>query len=231
MTIKNPLVLLGGFLITSETYYEIKKTFEKNFSRKVYIVEISRMDWLKTNSIAGWSNILNKVDYCVKNVLKESTSRKIDLIGHSSGGVMLRLYLSKDKFNGKNYNGCEFTSNLITIGSPHQARRATSLRKFVDEKFPGNFFKEVNYISIGGELTVNSSESSFLTKALAEKSYKSISGEKISTGDGLVPLSSSLLKGSQKIILPETSHSKIFGKNWYGINKRIIEWYRQINWN
>ena len=231
MTIKNPLVLLGGFLITSETYYEIKKTFEKNFSRKVYIVEISRMDWLKTNSIAGWSNILNKVDYCVKNVLKESTTRKIDLIGHSSGGVMLRLYLSKDKFNGKNYNGCEFTSNLITIGSPHQARRATSLRKFVDEKFPGNFFKEVNYISIGGELTVNSSESSFLTKALAEKSYKSISGEKISTGDGLVPLSSSLLKGSQKIILPETSHSKIFGKNWYGINKRIIEWYRQINWN
>ena len=231
MTIKNPLVLLGGFLITSETYYEIKKTFEKNFSRKVYIVEISRMDWLKTNSIAGWSNILNKVDYCVKNVLKESTTRKIDLIGHSSGGVMLRLYLSKDKFNGKNYNGCEFTSNLITLGSPHQARRATSLRKFVDEKFPGNFFKDVNYISIGGELTVNSSESSFLTKALAEKSYKSISGVKISTGDGLVPLSSSLLKGSQKIILPETSHSKIFGKNWYGINKRIIEWYRQINWN
>ena len=231
MTIKNPLVLLGGFLITSETYYEIKKTFEKNFSRKVYIVEVSRMDWLKTNSIAGWSNILNKVDYCVKNVLKESTTRKIDLIGHSSGGVMLRLYLSKDKFNGKNYNGCEFTSNLITLGSPHQARRATSLRKFVDEKFPGNFFKDVNYISIGGELTVNSSESSFLTKALAEKSYKSISGAKISTGDGLVPLSSSLLKGSQKIILPETSHSKIFGKNWYGINKRIIEWYRQINWN
>lgn len=230
MTIKNPLVLLGGFLITSEAYFEIKKTFEKNFSRKVYIVEISRMDWLKTNSIAGWSNILNKVDYCVKNVLKESTSRKIDLIGHSSGGVMLRLYLSKDKFNGKNYNGCEFTSNLITLGSPHQARRATSLRKFVDEKFPGNFFKDVNYISIGGELTVNSSESSFLTKALAEKSYKSISGVKISTGDGLVPLSSSLLKGSQKIILPETSHSKIFGKNWYGINKRIIEWYRQIEW-
>ena len=230
MTIKNPLVLLGGFLITSEAYFEIKKTFEKNFSRKVYIVEISRMDWLKTNSIAGWSNILNKVDYCVKNVLKESTSRKIDLIGHSSGGVMLRLYLSKDKFNGQNYNGCEFTSNLITLGSPHQARRATSLRKFVDEKFPGNFFKDVNYISIGGELTVNSSESSFLTKALAEKSYKSISGVKISTGDGLVPLSSSLLKGSQKIILPETSHSKIFGKNWYGINKRIIEWYRQIEW-
>ena len=228
---KNPLILLGGFLITSEAYYEIQKTLEKNFSRKVYIVEVTRIDWLKTNSIKGWSNILTKVDYCVKNALRKSSTKKIDLIGHSSGGIILRLYLSKDLFNGKNYNGCEFTSNLVTLGSPHQAIRATSLRKFVDEKFPGNYFKNVNYISIGGELTLNSSESSFLTKAFAEKSYKSISGENISTGDGLVPLSSSLLKGSQKIILPETSHGKIFGKNWYGVNERIIEWYRQINWN
>ena len=231
MTNKNPLILLGGFLITSEAYIEIKNTLEKNFARKVYIVEISRMDWLKTNSIEGWSNILKKVDNCVKNALIKSSTKKIDLIGHSSGGVILRLYLSKDIFNGKNYNGNEFTSNLITLGSPHQAKRSTSLRKFVDEKFPGNFFKNVNYISIGGELTLNSSESSFLTKVFAENSYKSISGKNISTGDGLVPLSSSLLKGSQKIIVPETSHSRIFGKNWYGINERIIEWYTQINWN
>ena len=141
MTNKNPLILLGGFLITSEAYIEIKNTLEKNFARKVYIVEISRMDWLKTNSIEGWSNILKKVDNCVKNALIKSSTKKIDLIGHSSGGVILRLYLSKDIFNGKNYNGNEFTSNLITLGSPHQAKRATSLRKFVDEKFPGNFLK------------------------------------------------------------------------------------------
>ena len=229
--IKNPIIILGGFLITAEAYNPAKNTIENISGRKVYVVDVTRGDWFKSNSAEGWINILNKVKNKVTFALKETKAKKIDLIGHSSGGIMLRLYLSKDKFNGKNYNGCEFTSNLITLGSPHQARRATSLRKFVDEKFPGNFFKDVNYISIGGELTVNSSESSFLTKALAEKSYKSISGEKISTGDGLVPLSSSLLKGSQKIILPETSHSKIFGKNWYGINKRIIEWYRQINWN
>ena len=189
------------------------------------------MEWLNTNSIKGWSNILNKVDYYAKNALEECKTRKIDLIGHSSGGVILRLYLSKDLFNGRNYSGCKLTSNLITLGSPHQAKRATFLRKFVDEKFPGNFFKNVNYISIGGELTVSSSESSFLSKVFAEKSYRSISGEKTSTGDGLVPLSSSLLRGSQKIILPETSHSNIFGKNWYGSNERIIEWYKQINWN
>ena len=188
------------------------------------------MDWLKTNTIEGWGHVLNMVDNCVKNVFKETNAKKIDLIGHSSGGIMLRLYLSKDIFNGKKYGGSEFTSNLITLGSPHQAIRATSLRKFVDKKFPENFFKNVNYISIGGELKVNSSDSSLLTKLFAKSSYKSISGEKASTGDGLVPLSSSLLNGSQKIILPKTSHSKIFGENWYGTDERINKWYKQINW-
>ena len=193
-------------------------------------MQITKIDWLKTNTVKGWGNILNKVDNCVKNVIKETNAKKIDLIGHSSGGVMLRLYLSKDIFNGKKYGGSDFTSNLITLGSPHQAKRATPLRKLVDEKFPENFFKNVNYVSIGGELEVKSSDSSLITKLFAKNSYKSISGEQTSIGDGLVPLSASLLNGSQKIILPKTSHSKIFGETWYGTNDRINEWYKQINW-
>ena len=193
-------------------------------------MQITKIDWLKTNTVKGWGNILNKLDNCVKNVIKETNAKKIDLIGHSSGGVMLRLYLSKDIFNGKKYGGSDFTSNLITLGSPHQAKRATSLRKLVDEKFPENFFKNVNYVSIGGELEVNSSDSSLVTKLFAKNSYKSISGEQTSIGDGLVPLSASLLNGSQKIILPKTSHSKIFGETWYGTHDRINEWYKQINW-
>ena len=193
-------------------------------------MQITKIDWLKTNTVKGWGNILNKVDNCVKNVIKETNAKKIDLIGHSSGGVMLRLYLSKDLFNGKKYGGSDFTSNLITLGSPHQAKRATPLRKLVDEKFPENFFKNVNYVSIGGELEVKSSDSSLITKLFAKNSYKSISGEQTSIGDGLVPLSASLLNGSQKIILPKTSHSKIFGETWYGTNDRINECYKQINW-
>ena len=193
-------------------------------------MQITKIDWLKTNTVKGWGNILNKVDDCVKNVIKETNAKKIDLIGHSSGGVMLRLYLSKDLFNGKKYGGSDFTSNLITLGSPHQAKRATPLRKLVDKKFPENFFKNVNYVSIGGELEVKSSDSSLITKLFAKNSYKSISGEQTSIGDGLVPLSASLLNGSQKIILPKTSHSKIFGETWYGTNDRINEWYKQINW-
>tara|TARA_Y100001933_G_scaffold217221_1_gene224688 strand:+ start:601 stop:1032 length:432 start_codon:yes stop_codon:yes gene_type:complete len=141
----------------------------------------------------------------------------------------LRLYLASEPFNNAIFNGKTITDNLITLGSPHQAIKATALRKFVDEKYPGNFFREINYISIGGEVKINSRQTSLLTKLIARNSYKSISGDKNANGDGLVPLSSSLLKNSQQIILPETVHGGIFGKNWYGSSSKVKEWWNRIH--
>jgi len=228
--IKNPIIILGGFLITSEAYNSTKNTIENISGRKVYIVDVTRGDWFKSNSAEGWINILNKVKDKVAFALKETKAKKIDLIGHSSGGIMLRLYLSNEPFKDNVYNGKSLANNLITLGSPHQAAKATALRRFVDEKYPGNFFQNINYISIGGDVKINSNQTSILTKLIARDSYKSISGDKNERGDGLVPLSSSLLKNSQQIILPETVHGGIFGKNWYGSDSKIMEWWNQIKW-
>ena len=227
---KNPIIILGGFLITSEAYNTIKNTIEKISGRKVYVVDVTRGDWLKSNSAEGWINILNKVKNKIDFALKETKEKKIDLIGHSSGGIMLRLYLSSEPFNNVIYNGKSITRNLITLGSPHQAVNATSLRRFVDEKYPGNFFQNINYVSIGGKVKINSKQTSILTKLIARDSYKSISGDKNESGDGLVPLSSSLLKNSQQIILPETVHGGIFGENWYGSISKVAKWWDQIIW-
>ena len=227
---KNPIIILGGFLITSEAYNQAKNIIEKISGRNVYLVDVTRRDWLKSNSAEGWINILNKVKDKVDFALRETQAKKIDLIGHSSGGIMLRLYLSSDPFRDMIYDGKSTARNLITLGSPHQAIKATSLRRFVDEKYPGSFFQNINYVSIGGKVKINSKKTSILTKLLATYSYKSISGDKTECGDGLVPLSSSLLKNSQKIILPDTVHGKIFGKNWYGSNSKVREWWDQINW-
>ena len=194
------------------------------------MVDVTRRDWFKSNSAEGWINILNKVKSKVACALKENNAKKVDLIGHSSGGIILRLYLSSIPFKDKIYNGQSTTRNLITLGSPHQAIKATTLRKFVDEKYPGNFFQNINYVSIGGKIEISSKKTSFITKLIARNSYKSISGDKNESGDGLVPLSSSLLKNSQQIILPETVHGGIFGENWYGSDSKVKEWWSKINW-
>ena len=228
--IKNPIIILGGFLITSDSYNPAKNAIESISGRKVYVVDVTRGDWLKSNSAEGWITILNKVKKMVAFALNETKAKKVDLIGHSSGGIILRLYLSSEPFKDVIYNGKSTTRNLITLGSPHQAVKATMLRKFVDEKYPGDFFKNINYVSIGGAIEINTKQTSILTKLIARDSYKSISGDRNATGDGLVPLSSSLLRNSQQIILPETVHGKIFGKNWYGSCSKVKEWWHQINW-
>ena len=228
--INNPIIILGGFLITPEAYSPAKKTIEEISGRNVYVVDVTREDWFKSNSSGGWINILNKVKNKVDFALRETKANKIDLIGHSSGGIMLRLYLANEPFNNEIYNGKSTANNLITLGSPHQAIKATRLRRFVDEKYPGNFFHNINYVSIGGEVEINSKQTSVITKLIARNSYKSISGNKNELGDGLVPLSSSLLKNSQKIILPKTVHGGIFGNNWYGSTSKVREWWNQINW-
>ena len=228
--IKNPIIILGGFLITSDSYNPAKNAIKNISGRKVYVVDVTRGDWLKSNSAEGWITILNKVKKMVAFALNETKAKKVDLIGHSSGGIILRLYLSNEPFKDVIYNGKSTTRNLITLGSPHQAVRATKLRRFVDETYPANFFKNINYVSIGGKVEINSKQTSLLTKLVARNSYKSISGDKNECGDGLVPLSSSLLKNSQQIILPETVHGGIFGQSWYGSNSKIREWWNQINW-
>ena len=170
--IKNPIIILGGFLITSEAYITAKNTIENISGRKVYVVDVTKGDWFKSNSADGWINILNKVKETVALALRETNAKKIDLIGHSSGGIMLRLYLSSEPFKDAIYNGKSNTKNLITLGSPHQAVKATPLRRFVNEKYPGNFFKNINYVSIGGKVEINSNQTSLLTKLIARNSYK-----------------------------------------------------------
>tara|TARA_B100000963_G_C22534002_1_gene628880 strand:- start:457 stop:1071 length:615 start_codon:yes stop_codon:yes gene_type:complete len=199
---------------------------EESSNRKVYIVDIQKIDWLQSSTLKGWINILDKVQKTVSKAIFETEAEKIDFIGHSSGGIMLRLYLSDKEFGGKKYNGKLITQNLITLGSPHQALKATKLRKFVDDEYPGSFFNEVNYISVGGKVDIRSKQSSFLTKYFARSSYKSISGTLNIEGDGLVPLTSSLLEGSDHIILQDTFHGGIFGEYWYGSKSKVNEWWR-----
>ena len=201
---------------------------ENSCNRNVYIVNVTRIDWLKSSTITGWINILDKVHGTVSKAMLETKTEKIDFIGHSSGGIMLRLYLSDQLFGGNKYNGKTITENLITLGSPHQALRATKLRKFVDKEYPGSFFKEVNYISVGGSVDIRSKDAYFLTKLLARRSYESITGTFNCEGDGLVPLSSSLLEGSNKVVLQDTFHGGIFGESWYGSVSSVKNWWRKI---
>tara|TARA_B100000579_G_C22790910_1_gene834435 strand:+ start:277 stop:978 length:702 start_codon:yes stop_codon:yes gene_type:complete len=225
---EQPVIIVGGFLIDSSAYNEMANYIKSRTNNKVVIIPISKIEWICTNWSFGWKIILDKIDKAVKELLNESSTNKVTLIGHSSGGMILRLYLSDLLFSNKIYRGKAYANCLITLGSPNQAKRATSLRNFVSVKLPGSFYsKDVKYISVAGELDLNGPIATKTSLRLSKSSYKALNGEEDVIGDGLVPRDSALLIGSKHVVIKETAHGKTFGKDWYGSKNKVEEWFNK----
>ena len=225
-----PVIILGGFLIDSSAYKEMIECLKRKTNNEVVIVPVTKIEWLSTNWAFGWKLLLDKVEKLVKELSKKSSTNKVTLIGHSSGGMILRLYLSDLFFNRKIYNGKDFANCLITLGSPNQAKRATYLRNFVSSTLPGSFYsKEVNYISVAGELDLNGPIATKTSLRLSKSSYRALNGNGNVIGDGLVPIDSALLIGSKQVVMKETAHGKAFGKDWYGSKNKVEEWLNKAS--
>ena len=124
-----PVVILGGFLITEEAYKPMAEWLRHQGVIQAEVVPVSRYDWLLTNWGFGWRRVLDRVDEVVKRLQTKSPSGQVTLIGHS-----LRYaspYLSSQLFQGRAYAGFSRCDRLISLGSPHQAVRATPLRPWL----------------------------------------------------------------------------------------------------
>ena len=223
-----PVVILGGFLITEEAYQPMAEALRLSGVEHVVVVPVSRFDWLLTSWGFGWRRVLDRVAAAVDALQPLSESGQVTLVGHSSGGVMLRLYLSDELFQARRYGGSERCNRLVTLGSPHQAIRATPLRARVDRRFPGCHHTGVDYVAVAGALDLSDSTASAFSRRSASGSYKSIVGDAAVAGDGLVPVSSALLKDARPLVLNTTAHGGLFGTCWYGSPERVQSWWRFV---
>ena len=227
---RQPIVILGGFLISRDAYTPMKNVLQSKINMPIEIINTNKYDWLLTNWEIGWKRLLDRVEIAVNKMISLSPTGKVTLIGHSSGGLILRLFLADQPFSKKIYNGAKNCNFLITLGSPNHALNGTRLRLMVDKSYPGSFYKDkVKYISVAGKIDLkNDNNISKFTKKSALASYRSILGEDYKLGDGLVPIKSALLSGSKQIILERTSHGGLFGKYWYGSEERINLWWKEL---
>ena len=227
--LSQPVVILGGFLITDEAYRPLADWIHQATGVPVRIVPASRWDWLATSWGFGWCRLLDRVDSCVRELQRQSRNERVTLIGHSSGGVMLRPYLVNQTFLGRCFNGATRCNRLITLGSPHQAMRATPLRARVDRAFPGcPEADHVDYVAVAGRLDPLGSNASTFSTRTSARSYRQIMGDPDLEGDGLVPVQSALLRDARWIELSDTAHGGLFGQSWYGSTDRIDHWWSQL---
>lgn len=222
-----PIVILGGFLIDPPAYGPMVERLEQLSGQPVRLVPVGKAEWTLTVFAFAWARILDRVARTVADLAAGSPTGKVTLIGHSSGGIMLRLFLDDAPFQGRRYDGKSLADALVMLGSPHTALKATVLRAMVQRRLPGAAFAErVRYVSVAGDLDL--ADGTSLARRLAPPAYRNSTGDADDRGDGLVPLASALLEGSTSVVLPGVAHGGAFGARWYGSPEVVDRWWAAL---
>jgi hypothetical protein len=198
---------------------------------RVELVPVGRLEWLLTVLPSAWARILDRVALAVERQALLSPTGRVTLVGHSSGGIMLRLFLDDRPFEGRRWNGRALVDTLVMLGSPHTALKATPLRQRVARELPGcPFAPAVRYLSVAGAVDLDPArgQASESARRLAAAAYRNSSGDPHDRGDGLVPVPSALLEGSQTVVLEGVAHGGAFGPSWYGTPAVVERWWAAL---
>jgi hypothetical protein len=101
----------------------------------------------------------------------------------------------------------------------------------VAQRLPGcPFAPAVRYISVAGAVDLDPAraEASDTARRMAPTAYRNSSGEPQDRGDGLVPLRSALLEGSEAVVLEGVAHAGAFGPVWFGTPAVVERWWAAL---
>ncbi len=189
---------------------------------EVYTTPLTPLDWL-AGRLRGYGQLVFEVASTVDRALLESDSGKAILVGHSAGGIACRVYIGGNPpFGGRRYSGHRRVSRLITLGTPHVVSKdALNLISRVNELFPGALHETagLEYLSVA------SGAADGVSSARARKRYERLVDDGRVEGDGVVPVESALLPGSEAVVLDDVYHNAFFGR-WYGSDREVVdEWW------
>jgi pimeloyl-ACP methyl ester carboxylesterase len=215
-----PTVLVGGLASWPWRYRKLARLLREVSGSEVHIAPITPLDWL-LGCLRGYGQLVFEVASAVDRALLESDADKVVLVGHSVGGIACRVYIGGDPpYGGRRYSGHRRVSHLITLGSPHVVahRKALAPITRVNDVFPGALHEPagLEYLSVAGG-AADGGESS-----RARKRYERLVDDGRVAGDGVVPVESALLPGSQTLVLDDLYHSEPYGR-WYGSDRETVE--------
>jgi len=109
------------------------------------------------------------------------------------------------------------------------------MRQRVDRRLPGARFATdpaaaVRYLSVAGAIQLDpaAGQASATARRLAPTAYRNSTGNASDRGDGLVPVDSALLQGSDPLVLEGVAHGGAFGPRWYGSPEVVAQWWAAL---
>jgi triacylglycerol lipase len=208
---QNPILFLHGYTEWGSMVWDkMKKWFEDDEWPKTMLYAYDFDDTLNCSRQANINNA-NEIKQWVDDILNETGADKIDLVGHSMGGISSRYYI---KFLG----GIDTVDDYVSLGSPHHGNpnfhcgregvKEVALHLNEGDETPGGKLNDtlgIRYdpIWIEENITYNGAH------IPGEINYTSI----YSPDDGLCPDTSSPLDGAYNISIDNVAHS-LLHQDW-----------------
>lgn len=227
-----PTVILPGYLAAAREYKPLELALQ-NQGFPTVTVPLQRRDWFPTLGGRPVTPILSLLDRTVKQALHQFQSKQINLIGHSAGGWISRIYLGEQPYRGQVWQGRNQVATLVCLGTPHQSLERWTRRNldFVNTHYPGAYYPEIRYICVAGK-AIYGKESWRLGQWFTYKSYELTCGRGDCWGDGITPVTAAQLEGAENLILedvlhsPRSRYSAARGRqhHWYGVGESLRAW-------
>jgi pimeloyl-ACP methyl ester carboxylesterase len=218
-----PSVILPGYLAGSKDYEMMAKYMtDRGFT--AVVVPLKWWEWLPTVGGRSVVPIIDRLDQTVKQTLATYQTDKVNIIGHSAGGWLARIYLGEKTYYDRVWQGKNIVSQLVTLGTPHTSQEPWTKKNlgFVNEEYPGAFYEDVRYICVAGKAVLGKDN------WLAYQSYNLTIGDGNTWGDGITPIEAAHLAGAENIVIEDATHSPK-QPPWYGTDRIINEWLSRLN--
>jgi pimeloyl-ACP methyl ester carboxylesterase len=224
-----PTVILPGYLAGAETYRGLEHQLNAA-GIPTTTVPLRRRDWLPTLGGRSVRPILERLDATVRAMMEQFDSDRVNLVGHSAGGWICRIYLGEVPYDihpsdaGKPcvWKAHPQVTTLVTLGTPHESQERWTRRNldFVKDNYPGAFYPNVRYICVAGK----SIRGQRWRTWFSYNSYELTCGQGEVWGDGITPVESAHLEGAENLLLENVLHSPRRNSLWYGSPGVVEQW-------
>ncbi|MBE9229930.1 lipase [Phormidium sp. LEGE 05292] len=229
-----PTVILPGYLEGATAYIPLEKSLQA-LGFPTVTVPLRKRDWLPTVGGRSMMPILRILDRTVKQTLKQHNACQINLIGHSAGGWISRIYIGEKPYtihgdeieSDQVWGAHSYVATLITLGTPHVSLERWTKRNldFVKVNYPGAFYPYIRYVCVAGKSIFGARKKG---SWLAFNSYQITCGNGETWGDGITPIEVAHLDNAENLTIEGVRHSPKSPGLWYGSPEILPLWTKYL---
>jgi uncharacterized alpha/beta hydrolase family protein len=212
-----PVLLIHGYLSDASTWNKWQDLLKKD-GIVAYPITFNKSD----DKCGSAADHAKELSHLIDQIKKQTGQNKVNIVGHSKGGLDARVYLS---------NGTKDVANLIMIGTPNAgspiAENNNICTPAIYDLKPGAADTKVKlnpntkYYTIAGDWDPKKGNCDLSFFSLTEQGGSSILPK---PNDGLVPVSSvESLAYSHSLGHSKSCHSNLLSEYEYGLAKDILK--------